>query len=297
MPASVKGWSDLFIKCPDIGEAILQPLDVESALACRMVCTEWRHLVNNFKPVWRKFYKSDFFEVVKSGNQVLTAELLIAKGGKGADVNSFSDKVDKADMWKPLHLSALQNHTEMMEVLIRCGAEVNIPNGEKATPLHYAVEYGNLEAASLLIEKGAKVNARTSHMSFTPLHIAARDGKIEMIQLLLSEGADQMIRDSNQQCPIKLAVLSEQIEALQILIRSYEGTLGPYSIQAPEEETQPDQSDEDDCSTAGLIAMPSAAAATINQREDDLDEMVVVSAHVDSEQQQDQSWSEDENVW
>ena len=56
-------------------------------------------------------------------------------------------------------------------------------------------------------------------MNFTPLHIAARDGKIEMIQLLLSEGADQMIRDSNQQCPIKLAVLSEQIEALQILIR------------------------------------------------------------------------------
>ena len=56
-------------------------------------------------------------------------------------------------------------------------------------------------------------------MNFTPLHIAARDGKIEMIQLLLSEGADQMIRDSNQQVPIKLAVLSEQIEALQILIR------------------------------------------------------------------------------
>ena len=50
MPSSVKGWSDLFIKCPDIGEAILGPLDVESALACRMVCTEWRHLVNNFKP-------------------------------------------------------------------------------------------------------------------------------------------------------------------------------------------------------------------------------------------------------
>ena len=50
MPSSVKGWSDLFIKCPDIGEAILRPLDVESALACRMVCTEWRHLVNNFKP-------------------------------------------------------------------------------------------------------------------------------------------------------------------------------------------------------------------------------------------------------
>ena len=51
------------------------------------------------------------------------------------------------------------------------------------------------------------------------MHIAARDGKIEMIQLLLSEGADQMMRDSNQQCPIKLAVLSEQIEALQILLR------------------------------------------------------------------------------
>ena len=66
------------------------------------------------------------------------------------------------------------------------------------------------------------------------------------------------------------------------LIRSYEGTLGPYSIQAPEEETHPDQSDEDDCSTASLFAIP-AAAATIDQREDVLDEMVV-STHIDSEQ-------------
>ena len=81
------------------------------------------------------------------------------------------------------------------------------------------------------------------------------------------------------------------------LIRSYEGTLGPYSIQAPEEETHPDQSDEDDCSTASLFAIP-AAAATIDQREDVLDEMVV-STHIDSEQPDHQSggWSEDENVW
>ena len=37
---TVKGWSDLFTKCPDIGDAILQSLDVESSLACR--CGRYR---------------------------------------------------------------------------------------------------------------------------------------------------------------------------------------------------------------------------------------------------------------
>ena len=47
-------WSHLFSSCPDIGDSILQNLDIESSLACRLVCQDWRQLVNKFKPLWQK---------------------------------------------------------------------------------------------------------------------------------------------------------------------------------------------------------------------------------------------------
>ena len=57
--ATVEGWSDLFTKCQDIGDAILQCLDVESSLACRLVCKDWRYVVNNFKPLWSELNTHD----------------------------------------------------------------------------------------------------------------------------------------------------------------------------------------------------------------------------------------------
>ncbi|MGL9779745.1 MAG: ankyrin repeat domain-containing protein [Wolbachia sp.] len=53
--------------------------------------------------------------------------------------------------------------------------DVNVKNDKGNTPLHLAVEEGNLEAVKHLIEKGADINAIGQHRR-TPLCIAAKKG-------------------------------------------------------------------------------------------------------------------------
>ena len=52
-----KDWRDLFTECPEAQEIILGRIDLESALACRLVCKEWRETVYCFKNLWTKINK------------------------------------------------------------------------------------------------------------------------------------------------------------------------------------------------------------------------------------------------
>jgi len=40
--SSQEDWENLFRKCPEAREIILDSVGLESALACRLVCKEWR---------------------------------------------------------------------------------------------------------------------------------------------------------------------------------------------------------------------------------------------------------------
>ena len=52
--SSQEDWENLFRKCPEAREIILDSIGLESALACRLVCKEWRVTVNYYKKLWAK---------------------------------------------------------------------------------------------------------------------------------------------------------------------------------------------------------------------------------------------------
>ncbi|KAF8847305.1 ankyrin, partial [Acephala macrosclerotiorum] len=66
------------------------------------------------------------------------------------------------------------------------------------TPLHIAVEKGNLAAVQLFLTKGAIFAINTQNSSGqTPLHIAAKHGLADIAQILLSSGARTSLKDNN----------------------------------------------------------------------------------------------------
>ena len=71
----------------------------------------------------------------------------------------------------PLSWAALEGRSEIVEILIAAGADVNGVNRDGATPLHAAAFMGQLELAKLLLENGADVGAKT-HNGDTPLDSA-----------------------------------------------------------------------------------------------------------------------------
>ena len=79
-----KKWKDLFKEGYEIAEMVFGLIDIESFLACRLVCQDWRSAVNTFQPKWREVKGACLIKAIKS-NQELVAEVLIANG---ADVHA-----------------------------------------------------------------------------------------------------------------------------------------------------------------------------------------------------------------
>lgn len=85
------------------------------------------------------------------------------------------------------------------------GMDVNVPDAENVSLLHWAAINNRLEIAQLLIGKDAKIDAVGGELRSTPLHWAVRQGHLPMVILLLSRGCDTKARDGEGCGPIHLA--------------------------------------------------------------------------------------------
>ena len=122
------------------------------------------------------------------------------------------------DGWTPLHLAAFFGQTELANVLISDGANVDArsTNAMKNTPLHAAAAGGQVETAKLLLTRGADPNAKQEG-GFTALHSAAQAGNRELIELLLANGAHVNVRADNNQAPLDLALTKGHGEVAELL--------------------------------------------------------------------------------
>jgi ankyrin repeat protein len=93
-----------------------------------------------------------------------------------ASASQLADSVEKGDL-------------KGARSLIGDRAEVNTPQPDGMTALHWAVYKDDFQTAKLLVEAGANVKAE-NHYGVTPLSLACLNGNGEMADLLLNAGAD-----------------------------------------------------------------------------------------------------------
>ena len=86
---------------------------------------------------------------------------------------------------------------------------------EEGLPLHVGVEFGDKELAELALQKGAKINLRDRE-GRTPLRMAVLENRAEMIELLIKNGAD--IKSEDSAVSLETAVESEYIEVVKTLL-------------------------------------------------------------------------------
>lgn len=119
----------------------------------------------------------------------------------------------------PIADAAMRGDIEAVRSLVRSGADVNAPQGDGMTALHWAADRGDAEVANLLIFAGGNVNAGTRIGRYTPLHIAAREARREVAMALLAAGSDPMARTTNGGAtPLHLAAAAGDPEIVSAML-------------------------------------------------------------------------------
>jgi len=90
----------------------------------------------------------------------------------------------------PLLIDAVKNQdTAKARKLIEANADVNAPQGDGATALHWAVHRDDIATTQLLIDAGANVDA-INDFGVMPLYLAAVNRNAKTTELLLKAGAN-----------------------------------------------------------------------------------------------------------
>ena len=124
----------------------------------------------------------------------------------GADVNGKNYTKRTA-----LHLASWRGHSSVVKTLAEAGVNPNVQDVDGVTPLMKAAYWGHANVVVELIRAGADVSVVSSRECLsvvagsTALHFAAAKNSIECGVLLVEAGADMMTRNKNSISPLELA--------------------------------------------------------------------------------------------
>ncbi|PAA55583.1 hypothetical protein BOX15_Mlig032910g2 [Macrostomum lignano] len=120
---------------------------------------------------------------------------------------------------RPIHAAATFNVEEAMQLLLRQkGIKIDVTDDKGQTALHVACRRSHVQIARLLLEFGADV-LKQEKDGVSALHQPARNGSLELCELLLSSGANVDTTDNNGLTPVMVASIEGRLPILKRLLQ------------------------------------------------------------------------------
>eukprot|EP00039_Didymoeca_costata_P019791 m.338955 g.338955 ORF g.338955 m.338955 type:complete len:575 (+) comp18608_c0_seq1:146-1870(+) len=108
-----------------------------------------------------------------------------------------------------LHWAAINGRTELCNILIQNGCEVDAEGGELlGTPMQWAVRYGHMETIVSLVKQGADP-AKVDVQGYNSLHLAAQFGFGYLCAYFVALGVDVDSRDPEGQTALMWAAIKQ----------------------------------------------------------------------------------------
>jgi ankyrin repeat protein len=159
----------------------------------------------------RDTYLLDFLQN-KEGNEEALLTVVNFIISKGANVN-----IADSERFTPLHCAAVKGYQKVAHALLKAGANQDAVNVYKNTPLHNDATKNHLGILNDLILAEANIEAKNSH-GHTPLHQAAYMGFLDVVELLIRQGANVNATDRNGNTALHLATTEGCTEIVKILL-------------------------------------------------------------------------------
>lgn len=153
----------------------------------------------------------------------------------GADPNA----VDMTTRSCLLHWACQRGCIDIVEMLIKYKADINMRSHEDNTPLCEASRNGHSNVVELLLDRNAIIDFEGG-LKYTPLHYAASAGHSEIVKILLQRGANPMKKTLTNETPYHLAFKNDKTDVLKLLYDALSTRHKPYdfreSIEVPSEQ-------------------------------------------------------------
>ena len=137
---------------------------------------------------------------------VLLLLVVVAGAGVAASDRALAEAVKNRD-W------------DTARALVQQRVDVNTPQPDGATALHWAAHWNNVDTATLLIDAGAKVNA-ANDLGITPLYLACVNASAPMVQTLLLAGADANSSRPTGETALMTCSRTGSVDAVKALLAS-----------------------------------------------------------------------------
>ncbi len=118
----------------------------------------------------------------------------------------------------PVADAVMNGEVAVVRSLIAAGADVNVPQGDGMTALHWAAFQDDADVAQVLINAKANVEAETRIGAIRPLSMAATNGSAAMIDLLVDAGANVNSATTTGATPLMAAATSGSMDAVGRLL-------------------------------------------------------------------------------
>src|SRR5712692_3715913 len=116
--------------------------------------------------------------------------------------------------------AAMKRNKEAVRSLLQRKADVNAPQVDGTTALHWAVRLDDLDTADMLIRAGAHVSA-ANRAGATPMQLAALNGNAAMVEKLIKAGADPNVPlTQSGDTALMMASRAGKTDAINVLLES-----------------------------------------------------------------------------
>jgi len=207
---------------PHIPEKIFLHLDLQTFKNCHVVCKSWNDvlsresfrkktkkiLTENNSKLWRASRKGDTDEVKRILHTGMVA------------IDSHRDKfcVGSSICYAtPLKIASCYGNKDVVQILVKAGADVNKADKKGHTPLQSATSFGRNDIAEMLLDYGADPK-RADEDGLAPLHKAAGDDNCGLVKLLIERGAEVNMCTRFGLTPLNYAKMFKRRRVVKLLI-------------------------------------------------------------------------------